>query len=146
MAPPLGTARLLDAGCGTGRRLRNCAAATRVGLDISSEMLSAGIAADGPMSDVELAVGDVRAMPFGERSFDVLWCRLVLGHLARIDQAYAELARVADIGATIIVAISIRPRGTPATAAASAPATRSLRSSITFIGPSSTSRRRARPA
>lgn len=103
MTPPLGTARLLDAGCGTGRRLRNCAAATRVGLDISSEMLSAGIAADGPMADVELAVGDVRAMPFGERSFDVLWCRLVLGHLARIDQAYAELARVADIGATIIV-------------------------------------------
>jgi len=45
----------------------------------------------------------VRAMPLAERTFDVLWCRLVLGHLARIDQAYAELARVADIGATVIV-------------------------------------------
>jgi malonyl-CoA O-methyltransferase len=33
----------------------------------------------------------------------VIWCRLVLGHLARIEQAYAELARVADYGAAVIV-------------------------------------------
>jgi malonyl-CoA O-methyltransferase len=103
MTPGLGTARLLDAGCGTGRRIRNCDAASRVGLDISSEMLSAGTAKAGPMPGVELVVGDVRAMPFDDRAFDVLWCRLVLGHLDRIEHAYAELARVADSGATVIV-------------------------------------------
>lgn len=103
MTPPLAGARLLDAGCGTGRRLRNTPAASAVGLEPSREMLNAGIATDGPVTGVELIVGDVREMPLQGRSFDVIWCRLVLGHLARIEQAYAELARVADYGAAVIV-------------------------------------------
>jgi malonyl-CoA O-methyltransferase len=103
MTPDLSSARLLDAGCGTARRLRASGAAHSVGLDESGEMLSAGIERDGPIADAGLFVGDVRAMPLADRSFDVVWCRLVLGHLDRIDEAYAELARVADAGATIIV-------------------------------------------
>jgi malonyl-CoA O-methyltransferase len=103
MTPPLAGARLLDAGCGTGRRLRGTAAASAIGLEPSREMLAAGIAAGGPMTGVELIVGDVRAMPLRDGSFDVVWCRLVLGHLARIDEAYAELARVADYGAAVVV-------------------------------------------
>ena len=103
MTPPLATARLLDAGCGTGRRLRSCGAASCVGLDASSEMLAAGTNTDGAVAGAELVVGDVCAMPFAERAFDVVWCRLVLGHLPAIGPAYAELARVADWGATIIV-------------------------------------------
>ncbi len=103
MTPPLGTARLLDAGCGTARRIRNSGAASRVGLDACGEMLAAGVDRDGPIPGVALVIGDVRAMPFGERAFDVVWCRLVLGHLASIEQAYTELARVADCGATVIV-------------------------------------------
>jgi len=103
MTPPLSGARLLDAGCGTGRRVRNTAAASAVGLEPSREMIAAGIAQDGPMTGVDLVVGDVREMPLQDRSFDVVWCRLVLGHLDRIDQAYAELARVADYGAVVVV-------------------------------------------
>lgn len=103
MTPPLSGARLLDAGCGTGRRVRNSAAAFAVGLESSRAMLAAGIAKDGPMSGIELVVGDVRDMPLDDRSFDVVWCRLVLGHLASIEQAYAELARVAVCGAIVIV-------------------------------------------
>ena len=103
MTPPLGGLRLLDAGCGTARRLRGAVAAHAVGLEPSREMLAAGVAADGPLSDVAVAVADVRDIPFPARAFDVVWCRLVLGHLPRIDRAYAELARVADHGATIIV-------------------------------------------
>jgi malonyl-CoA O-methyltransferase len=103
MTPPLAGARLLDAGCGTGRRLRGTAAASVIGLEPSREMVAAGLAHGGPISGAEIVFGDVRDMPFEERSFDVVWCRLVLGHLSSIDEAYAELARVGDYGAAVIV-------------------------------------------
>jgi malonyl-CoA O-methyltransferase len=35
--------------------------------------------------------------------FDVVWSRLVLGHVAELDQAYAELARVTAAGGRLIV-------------------------------------------
>lgn len=103
MSPALAGMRLLDAGCGTGRRLRNTGAATAVGLDLSYEMLAAGVARDGPLVGVQTIVGDVCDMPLPKRAFDIVWCRLVLGHLRRIEEAYAELARVADHGACVIV-------------------------------------------
>ena len=103
MTPPLAGARLLDAGCGTGRRLRDAAAASAVGLEPSHEMVAAGLSNHGPISGAEIVSGDVADMPLEDRSFDVVWCRLVLGHLPRIDEAYAELARVADYGAAVIV-------------------------------------------
>lgn len=99
MTPPLEGVRLLDAGCGTGRRMRACGAAVRIGVDASREMLDAADPADG----IQLIVGDVRSLPLPGASFDVVWCRLVLGHLEEITQAYAELARVAATGARIIV-------------------------------------------
>ena len=99
MTPPLKGVRLLDAGCGTGRRLHGTCAAFAVGLEPSREMIAAGRAD----KDIQIVTGDVRDMPFASRSFDVVWCRLVLGHLPAIDQAYRELARVAEHGATLIV-------------------------------------------
>lgn len=103
MTPPLRGLRLLDAGCGTGRRLRGTRAASAVGLEPSREMIAAGIADHGYPEDFEIVSGDVRDMPFASRAFDVVWCRLVLGHLPTIDQAYRELARVAGRGARLII-------------------------------------------
>jgi malonyl-CoA O-methyltransferase len=97
LTPPLAGLSLLDAGCGTARRLRRAGAALAVGADLTPEMLAASGDPAG------LAAADVRSLPFASASFDVVWCRLVIGHLPRTDAAYAELARVCRRGGTVIV-------------------------------------------
>lgn len=99
LTPPLEGVRLLDAGCGVGRRLRGTGAALAVGVDISPEMLDAG----DRDPDVVAMIGDLRQLPLPDRGFDVIWCRLVIGHLPDCGPAYRELARVADEGARLVV-------------------------------------------
>lgn len=94
--------RLLDAGCGTGRRLARSGAARATGVDLSPEMLAQG-RRNRALADAELLEGDLRALPLPNGAFDVVWCRLAIGHLAELDAAYAELARVAAPGAAVIV-------------------------------------------
>jgi len=98
MTPPLAGRRLLDAGCGTGRRLRlgRGDAALAIGVDLTPEMLAAG-------GEPGVAAADLRALPFPAASFDVVWCRLVIGHLANAGAAYAELGRVCRPGGTVLV-------------------------------------------
>ena len=85
---------LLDAGCGVGRRIRDIPGAT--GMDLSPEMLAAGGVGN-------VVVGDVRAMPFPSNRFDMIWCRLVLGHLPDALPAYLEIARVCMPGGYVFV-------------------------------------------
>jgi malonyl-CoA O-methyltransferase len=100
LTPPLSGLRLLDAGCGTGRRLRGTGAAFAVGVDISPEMLAADAGRD---PCVRTMVADIRDLPLPDRGFDVIWCRLVVGHLANCAPVYGELGRVADAGARLVV-------------------------------------------
>ena len=94
MLSGLPRARLLDAGCGIGRRIADIPGA--MGMDASSEMLAAGGASN-------VVTGDVRAIPFASGSFDMVWCRLVLGHLPEILPAYLEFARVCAPGGYVFV-------------------------------------------
>ncbi|TCS14898.1 class I SAM-dependent methyltransferase [Caulobacter sp. BK020] len=103
LTPPLAGKALLDAGCGTGRRLPMAGAALAVGVDLSPEMLQAGVGLGVDRPDLRTLVGDVRDLPLPDQAFDVVWCRLVLGHLPECETAYGELARVAAAGATVIV-------------------------------------------
>ena len=92
--------RLLDVGCGIARRMTQAhesGVALAVGVDLTPRMLAE--ARDGEL----LAAADVRALPVADESFDVVWCRLVLGHLADLDAAYAELARVCAHGGRVVV-------------------------------------------
>jgi malonyl-CoA O-methyltransferase len=96
---PAGRA-LLDVGCGTGRRMRDAGAALAVGVDLTPEMLA------HRQDDAQargLCAGDVCALPFASETFDVVWCRLVIGHGPALGDAYAELARVCRVGGAVIV-------------------------------------------
>jgi malonyl-CoA O-methyltransferase len=86
--------RLLDAGCGIGRRIQDIPNA--VGMDLSPEMLAAGRARN-------VVTGDVRAMPFDSNCFDMIWCRLVLGHLPDPLLAYGEMFRVCRPGGYVFI-------------------------------------------
>lgn len=103
LTPPLAGKRVLDVACGTGRRLP-CAGAQHqpqrvVGIDLVFEMVSRARTRAGAL----LVVGDMRALPCAARSFDVIWCRLAVGHVPDLQSVYDELARVARHGATVIV-------------------------------------------
>ena len=66
-------------------------------------MLKAGVGHGRQASNLETLIADVRDLPLQGRAFDVIWCRLVIGHLPDPAPAYGELARVADVGARLIV-------------------------------------------
>jgi malonyl-CoA O-methyltransferase len=94
---PVTGRRLLDAGCGIGRRMRQAAARLTVGVDISPEMLARADRAQ------PVAAADLRALPFGAAQFDVVWCRLAIGHVRDLRVVYAELARVCRAGGAVII-------------------------------------------
>ena len=80
MLTGLSHTRLLDAGCGIGRRIAGIPGA--VGMDLSPNMLAVGRASN-------VVTGDVRSIPFTSQRFNMIWCRLVLGHLPDIRPAYS---------------------------------------------------------
>lgn len=87
---------MLDAGCGIGRRIPHARARFAVGVDSSVEMLAAGDRAD-------VLAADIRALPFANEQFDLIWCRLVLGHLRDPRPAFAEFSRVSRKPAHLLV-------------------------------------------
>jgi len=102
VGPAAAGRRLLDVGSGTGRRMRALRGAPSfaVGVDLVPEMLRAVRTSDVRGHRV---AGDVLRLPFGDGTFDLLWCRLVLGHVADVARAYAELARVSRPGTDLVV-------------------------------------------
>jgi malonyl-CoA O-methyltransferase len=101
--PPLAARTLLDAGCGTGRRLPHPSAdgpRMAIGVDLVLEMLAQGKGRPGIRTVV---AADFQALPFGADRFDVVWCRLSIGHLAQLEPCYREFARVMRPGARLIV-------------------------------------------
>jgi ubiquinone/menaquinone biosynthesis C-methylase UbiE len=91
-APPSGYA-LLDVACGRGAVLAAAdgAAARRVGVDVSAEMVAqAGAALPG----VELRVMDAERLDFAADTFDVVTCAFAVFFLPNPDRAAAEFHRV----------------------------------------------------
>lgn len=97
-----GDLRVLDAACGTGRRLvfePDDAPSFACGVDRSFEMLAAGRRAGRPGPFVR---GDLLAPPL-RGVFDAVSCRLAAGHVSALDALYASLARLLVSGGVLFV-------------------------------------------
>jgi SAM-dependent methyltransferase len=103
LTPPLEGRSLLDAACGTARRLVFPHARPRVavGIDLVFEMLRAGRA--DPLRPRATAAGELSALPIRAASVDVVWCRLAAGHLEELEPLYREVARALAPGGVAIV-------------------------------------------
>lgn len=91
---------LLDVGCGEGTLLIDMSAAgcpRCVGLDVEAPG-----DATLPARGIELVQGAAEALPFSERSFDVVVLEYTAHHLADLDAGLREAARVA-IRAVVIL-------------------------------------------
>ena len=100
-------ARVLDAGCGTGRNLVEFAAlGGAVGVDPAAEAVQACRARG--LGDVHRAALD--DLPFAESSFDLLLPTDVLEHVDDDAGALRELRRVAAPGALLLVTVPGHPR------------------------------------
>jgi len=91
---------LLDAACGTGRRLRAEGGLLRpgaFGVDLVLPMLLAGA------RGAAVAASDLRALPFPAQTFRSAWCRLAVGHVREVGRVYAELGRVLAPGGHLFV-------------------------------------------
>lgn len=87
--------RVLEVGCGTGlllQRVRRFAPGA-VGMDLSAGMLSRARA-----RSLTVCRASALALPYRERSFDLVFSFKVLPHIEALDRALAEAARVLDHG------------------------------------------------
>jgi SAM-dependent methyltransferase len=116
---PQNSGRVLDLGAGSGRAtlmvLRHRPHTTVVALDIYSgywgihdntpERLRRNAAAMGAADRVDVAVADMRELPFPDASFDAAVSSFAIDHLRRSDaaQALAEAARVVRTGGQILI-------------------------------------------
>jgi SAM-dependent methyltransferase len=103
LTPPLAGLDLLDAACGTGRRLVFGANPPRsaAGIDLVFEMLARG--RNVPGRSAATGAADLGALPFPAGRFDVVWCRLAAGHLPALAGLYRELARVLRPGGCAVL-------------------------------------------
>ena len=90
---------VLEAGCGTGLILERIARFARSarGIDLSGGMLARAHA-----RGLEVAQASVTALPYQDASFDVVCSFKVLAHVADIEAALAEMARVTRPGGHVL--------------------------------------------
>jgi SAM-dependent methyltransferase len=105
LAPASG-ARILDAGCGSGRTLQELAAyGTVSGVELSEQ--AAEVARGRGVGEVRN--GRLEAIPWPDADFDLVTCLDVIEHTADDRATLAELRRVTRPGGTLIVTVPAYP-------------------------------------
>ena len=107
-------ASVVDVGCGEGKH--TLALAERFGfavrgidpvprhIDLAKEALSAASKRKAELSKlVHFEIGTAEAIPLGDASVDLVWCRDVLVHVDSLDKAYAEFRRVVRNNGRVLV-------------------------------------------
>lgn len=108
-----GTEHVLDIGSGAGHA--SCAlapyAASVEGLDVTPEMVetAGALAYSRGLSNVTFRLGDVAALPFDDRSFDLVTSRLSAHHYADPAAALREVFRVLRPGGRLLLIDCISP-------------------------------------
>jgi SAM-dependent methyltransferase len=92
----------LDAACRTGRHARRLVELGHrvVGVDSSPEMVDKAAAV---VPDAEFRRGELTSLPLESSSVDIAVCALALEHVAALDQAVEELARVVRPGGRVVL-------------------------------------------
>ena len=102
------TARILDAGCGSGAMTRcfgsRYADSSVVGVDIRDEYVSyaRGRAQEDGLQNVEFKQGSVFDLPFANSSFDVVSSKYVMQWIDAPEKAVAEFRRVTKPGGIVV--------------------------------------------
>jgi malonyl-CoA O-methyltransferase len=107
LLPDVAGQLVLDAGCGSGRYLRELESrgARAIGMDLSASML--GRARE---STTRLARADIRALPFDAMSLDLVVCGLALGDVAELELALQEISRTLRPGGHVVYSV-VHPAG-----------------------------------
>lgn len=109
------SARVLDAGSGSGAYARaiarNDPTANVIGVDINPSYVaySTARATQEGLTNLTFQIGDLRAMPFKDATFDVIWTRYVLYFLPEPERALAEFRRGLRPGGRVVIALNDLP-------------------------------------
>jgi len=95
-------ARILDAGCGSGRNMVELA---RYGQVTGVELSELSVAAARRRGVGEVVQASLEELPFGDRSFELAVCLDVIEHLDHDVAALAELRRVVADGGALLVTV-----------------------------------------
>lgn len=103
--------RALDVAVGTGHLSRAVAPHVRsvTAVDVTPAMLHAARAAEAGLANLRLVQADAGRLPFADRHFDLVMCRLALHHFADPAVELAEMARVTRGSGTLAVVDLLSP-------------------------------------
>jgi ubiquinone/menaquinone biosynthesis C-methylase UbiE len=111
---PLATDMIvLDVACGAGHVAEGVAPHVRqvVGVDLTPSLLALGASrlADAGVGNVLLQEANAVSLPFADGSFDLVYCRSSLYHLADPQQAIAEMVRTCRLGGRVVLSDLVAP-------------------------------------